>query len=31
LFGWDSSPEMNTKKVGNSPIFSSVTYSASSD
>jgi hypothetical protein len=31
LFGWDSSPELNTKKLENSPIFSSVTYSASSD
>jgi hypothetical protein len=31
LFGWDSSPELNSKKVDNSPRFPSVTYSASSD
>jgi hypothetical protein len=31
LFGWDSSPEMNTKNLGNSPVLPSVTYSASSD
>jgi hypothetical protein len=31
LFGWDSSLDLNRKKVGNSPSFSSVTYSASSD
>jgi hypothetical protein len=31
LFGWDSSPELNRKKVENSPSFPSVTYSASSD
>jgi hypothetical protein len=31
LFGWDSSLDLNSKKVENSPRFSSVTYSASSD
>jgi hypothetical protein len=31
LFGWDSSLELNRKKVGNSPRFPSVIYSASSD
>jgi hypothetical protein len=31
LFGWDSSPEMNTKNLDNSPILPSVTYSSSSD
>jgi hypothetical protein len=31
LFGWDSSPGMNTKNLENSPILPSVTYSASSD
>jgi hypothetical protein len=31
LFGWDSSPELNTKKLDNSPIFSSVNYTVSSD
>jgi hypothetical protein len=31
LFGWDSSPELNTKKVGNSPSFPSITYSALSN
>jgi hypothetical protein len=30
-FRWDSSIEMNTKKVGNSPSITSVTYSALSD
>jgi hypothetical protein len=31
LFGWDSSPELNTKKLYNSPRFPSVTYRASLD
>jgi hypothetical protein len=31
LFGWDSFPELNTKKLENSHIFPSVTYTASSD
>jgi hypothetical protein len=31
LFGQDSSLELNTKKLENSPIFLSVTYTASSD
>jgi hypothetical protein len=31
LFGWDSSLELNTKKLYNSPIFSLVTYTASSN
>jgi hypothetical protein len=31
LFSWDSSLEMNTKNLDNSPILPSVTYSASSD
>jgi hypothetical protein len=31
LFGWDYSLELNTKKVGSSPIFPWVTYSASSN
>jgi hypothetical protein len=31
LFGWDSSLDLNIKKVENSPIFPLVTYSASSD
>jgi hypothetical protein len=31
LFGWDSSPELNTKKFENSPSFPSVTYIVSSD
>jgi hypothetical protein len=30
-FGWDSSPELSTKKLDNSPIFPSVTYTASTD
>jgi hypothetical protein len=29
LFGWDSSPELNTKKLDNSPSFPLVTYTAS--
>jgi hypothetical protein len=29
LFGWDSSPVLNTKKLDNSPSFASVTYTAS--
>jgi hypothetical protein len=29
LFGWDSSPELNTKKLGNSPRFPLVNYTAS--
>jgi hypothetical protein len=31
LFGWDSSPELNTKTWENSPRFPSVTYSSSSN
>jgi hypothetical protein len=31
LLGWDSSLGLNSKKVGNSPRFQSVTYSDSSD
>jgi hypothetical protein len=31
LFGWDSSPELNTKKLDNSPRFPLVTYTASAD
>jgi hypothetical protein len=31
LIGWDSSPEMNTKNLYNSPILPLVTYSASSN
>jgi hypothetical protein len=31
LFRWDFSLEMDSKKVGKSPSFPSVTYSASSD
>jgi hypothetical protein len=31
LFGWHSSPELNTNKLDNSPRFPSVTYTASSD
>jgi hypothetical protein len=31
LFGWDSSPELNTKKLDNSPSFPLVTYTASTD
>jgi hypothetical protein len=31
LFGWDSSPELNTKMLYNSPSFPSVTYTASLD
>jgi hypothetical protein len=31
LFGWDSSPELNTKKLENSPSFPLVTYRASLD
>jgi hypothetical protein len=31
LLGWDSSPELNTKKLENSPSFPSVTYTASLD
>jgi hypothetical protein len=31
LFGWDSFPELNTKKLDNSSSFPSVTYTASSD
>jgi hypothetical protein len=31
LFGWDSSPKLNTKTLDNSPRFPSVTYTASLD
>jgi hypothetical protein len=31
LFGWKSSPELNTKKLKNSPRFPTVTYTALSD
>jgi hypothetical protein len=31
LFGWDSSPRLNTKNLENSPSFPSVTYTASTD
>jgi hypothetical protein len=31
LIGWDSSPELNTKKVDNSSIFPLVTYTTSSE
>jgi hypothetical protein len=31
LFGWDPSPELNTKKLENSPIFPLVTYTVLSD
>jgi hypothetical protein len=31
LFGWDSSPELKTKKFNNAPSFLSVTYIALSD
>jgi hypothetical protein len=31
LLGWDYSPELNTKKLDNSPRFPSVTYTASKD
>jgi hypothetical protein len=31
LFEWDSSPELNTKKLENSPSFPSDTYTASLD
>jgi hypothetical protein len=31
LFGWDSSTELNTKKLENSSIFPLVTYSARSE
>jgi hypothetical protein len=31
LFGWGSSLELNTKRLGNSPSFPSVTYSALSN
>jgi hypothetical protein len=31
LFGWDSSPELNMKKLDNSPVFPLVTYTASTD
>jgi hypothetical protein len=31
LFGWDSSLDLNIKKLDNSPRFPSVTYTASSD
>jgi hypothetical protein len=29
LFGWDSSPELNTKKLHNNPSFPLVSYTAS--
>jgi hypothetical protein len=31
LFGWDSTPELNTKRLENSPSFLSVIYRDSSD
>jgi hypothetical protein len=31
LFGWNSSPELDTKTLDNSPTFPSVTYTASAD
>jgi hypothetical protein len=31
LFGWDSSPELNIKKLENSLSFALVTYTASLD